>query len=317
MTLRSLQLLRFVAAIIVLLFHLNLFGSGYKGVDMFFVISGFVMYYTLFYKPRPNAFSFAVNRFSKIFFLYWVALLMLYIIRPFTLDSSLLYTFLLVPGHRSLLGISWSLSYELYFYFAMGIVVYLLPKKIQVILFFILFFASTCITFLNLTSFTVQGSALNFFIGPNAWEFLLGIGCAFIALSYYKKITWSIALSAAWLCLALYMLIPITYAMPASYIFYGVLSFFTVLFFTIYEKNKSEINTVTKLFVILGDASYAIYLFGPLITLLITTKYTYSSGIIILTTISFSIAFNQLIEKRVLQWTRKIARGKSDNSKNN
>ena len=67
-TLYSLQLLRFVAAMLVLLFHLRLDPTGYKGVDVFFVISGFVMYYTACLVEKPKAYVFIINRLTKIFF---------------------------------------------------------------------------------------------------------------------------------------------------------------------------------------------------------------------------------------------------------
>lgn len=131
MTIYTLQIIRFIASLLVLLFHLNLVSSGYKGVDIFFVISGFVMYYTPFSATPPKASKFITNRLTKIFFLYWVALVLLYIIAPYTIDYSFLKTLLLIPGHQSVLGVSWSLSYELYFYFFTGIAVYLIPAPYQ------------------------------------------------------------------------------------------------------------------------------------------------------------------------------------------
>src|SRR4051812_24481767 len=121
MTLSSIQGLRFIAAFLVLLFHLEISYSGYKGVDLFFVISGFVIYYSTHLEKVANKAEqrkkFVINRLTKIFILYWSSLIALFSINQFPLDIHALGSFFLVPGHKSILGVSWSLSYELYFYF--------------------------------------------------------------------------------------------------------------------------------------------------------------------------------------------------------
>ena len=86
-TLVSIQALRAIAAFMVLAFHLsNLaeiaprlqttnFVLGAAGVDLFFVISGFVMVYScerLFNRPGASA-QFVVQRLVRIVPLYWLA----------------------------------------------------------------------------------------------------------------------------------------------------------------------------------------------------------------------------------------------------
>ena len=305
-TLNILQFLRFAASLMMLLFHLNFVRSGYKGVDVFFVISGFVMYYSLFYKPRPKAFNFVINRLSKIFFLYWVALILLYLIRPFKLESSFFSSFLLIPGHYSVLGVSWSLSYELYFYFLIGAVAYLVPYKYHKQIFYLLFLISTSITFINLTSFTLKGSFINFLFGGNFWEFLLGIAGSYLCVTYHKTIRPTTAKSIALFSCLLIIIIAIPYANPVSFLVYGPMSFLLVTFFAVYEKNRAVDDRLSKLFKILGDASYAIYLFGPIVTILISANNNLSKIIIIIFTICFSILFNQLIENNFLIWVKSI-----------
>lgn len=306
MTLYTLQFLRFLASLLVLLFHLELVHSGYKGVDIFFVISGFVMYYTLFFKSRPNAFKFFVHRFTKIFFLYWVALILLFLVQPFKFDKYIVKTILLIPGHHSLLGVSWSLSYELYFYFLIGTFVYLLADKYHKLVFLTLFLISTLVTFINLSAFTLKGSMVNFLVGANFWEFLLGIGCAYLATTYYKLIGSSTAVFAALLGISILLATSIQYDTPVSYIVYGVLSSLVVFFFTAYEQGRAVNRRLALLSKVLGDASYAIYLFGPIITLLVGQTNNTSKIIIIVATIGSSIYFNRLVENNFMDWTRKI-----------
>ncbi len=87
-TLVSIQALRAVAALMVLVFHLcqeltklgadlpaTTFIIGTAGVDLFFVISGFVMVYSserLFGQPRASI-QFLARRVVRIVPLYWIA----------------------------------------------------------------------------------------------------------------------------------------------------------------------------------------------------------------------------------------------------
>lgn len=304
MTLYALQLLRFVAAFLVLLFHLHLAPSGYKGVDIFFVISGFVMYYTLFCKSRPRAFHFIVNRFTKIFFLYWVAIFLLLVIQPYEISSSLFQTVLLTPGHPSVLGVSWSLSYELYFYFVTGLVVYFVKERYHLIVFFTLLLISTGITIINLSSSSLKGSVFNFLLGANFWEFLLGIGCGFLAMTRYKKINAAFSAFAAFASGMCLLAIHIPYNTPLSYVVYGPLSFLLVFFLTAFEKERTINPAAAKLFKVLGDASYGIYLFGPIAAILVSETDNTSRFLIIIVTIAWSVLFHMVVENRFLKWIR-------------
>ncbi|MDQ6610625.1 MAG: hypothetical protein M3Y85_12480, partial [Bacteroidota bacterium] len=98
----------------------------------------------------------------------------------------------------------------------------------------------------------------------------------------------------------------IPYDTPISYIFYGILSFFAVFFFSVYEKQRHIPTWAARVFSILGDASYAIYLFGPIVAILIGATNNFWKAIVILVTICFSILFNRFIETNFLMWSRKI-----------
>jgi len=73
----ELDALRGIAAILVVLFHCTMYRSeadygfklGVTGVDLFFMISGFVILLTL--SKTDNWKSFAINRFSRLFPTYW------------------------------------------------------------------------------------------------------------------------------------------------------------------------------------------------------------------------------------------------------
>jgi len=146
---RSIQYLRGFAAFGVLLFHAAersgwLFGVGAAGVDVFFVISGFIMWVVTCRKaPAPG--EFLLRRIQRIVPLYWGVTLVVAataILAPALFPSMqptaahVLKSLLFVP-HRDETGIiaplivpGWTLNYEMFFYllFAAGLV---LPARFR------------------------------------------------------------------------------------------------------------------------------------------------------------------------------------------
>lgn len=144
---QSIQVLRAFAAIGVVVFHTHglvedagwaarLFGAiaryGLAGVDIFFVISGFVMVLTTRATP-PNlagALSFCKARFVRIAPLYWVITLSAILLAqtiPSIFGKELLpwhtaASFLFLPARDAtgliapVLSVGWTLNYEMWFY---------------------------------------------------------------------------------------------------------------------------------------------------------------------------------------------------------
>ncbi len=132
---RSIQYLRGLAAFGVLVFHAaeragGAFGVGAAGVDIFFVISGFIMWVVTCERPQSPA-RFLVRRAQRILPLYWlttlaVAAAALAIPGAFpamqpTL-AHVLQSLLFIPHHDSagliapLIVPGWTLNYEMFFY---------------------------------------------------------------------------------------------------------------------------------------------------------------------------------------------------------
>ena len=130
----SIQVLRAFAAVSVVLFHASVLNIGYSGVDIFFVISGFIMG-TIGVNERPTVFI--ANRLIRIVPLYWavtVAICVLSFIpgafRTFAFDAeNLTKSLLFIPYYDQtgkiwpLVVPGWSLNYEIFFYgvFAVGL----------------------------------------------------------------------------------------------------------------------------------------------------------------------------------------------------
>jgi peptidoglycan/LPS O-acetylase OafA/YrhL len=157
MKLQSIQALRGVAALLVVLFHLRtlemksiadnglteptwmggLFTNGYAGVDLFFVISGFIMVFVTRNSrsgPKPAA-DFLFARVTRIYPVWWafVAAMTIYMTTAYGMSGQspgwlkatngqpilpyLAKSFLLIPQPAfPILNVGWTLVHEVYFY---------------------------------------------------------------------------------------------------------------------------------------------------------------------------------------------------------
>lgn len=145
-TFHSIQLLRAVAATLVVLFHAQqafarevsaplfgqesyLFAFGAVGVHIFFVISGFIMVLTSRQPGRPySASQFFRRRLLRIYPIYWLCALAYVaahaaIGRPYDVSpDDLVGALLLWPEDAArLIGPAWTLSFEMYFYICFGL----------------------------------------------------------------------------------------------------------------------------------------------------------------------------------------------------
>jgi exopolysaccharide production protein ExoZ len=141
----SIQYLRGLAALGVLLFHASqragvAFGAGAAGVDVFFVISGFIMW-TISARRAAGPGDFLLRRAGRIAPLYWTVTLLvvaLDLLRPslfpnMRLNAAHVIQSLLFLPHRDPTGAiapvivpGWTLNYEAFFYVAFALTL-LLP----------------------------------------------------------------------------------------------------------------------------------------------------------------------------------------------
>lgn len=141
----NLQFLRFAAAMLVVLYHTSahvrasgieqgtLFSLsesvGFAGVDIFFVISGFIMAYTTASATGTQAsWAFARRRLARIYSGYWpfflLALAVFAWANPDQLKvASLARSGFLWPANNLLLAVSWTLIFEMFFYVLYSILI--------------------------------------------------------------------------------------------------------------------------------------------------------------------------------------------------
>jgi exopolysaccharide production protein ExoZ len=135
----GLDAVRGLAALLVVLFHINrLMGEQYGGlplggwieigdigVDIFFVLSGFLMYcmHQNELGERGAVLPFVKKRLCRILPMYWLALLCTMIMNAFSLsaddisiETAFFNLFLIQPSEETIVGVSWTLTLELIFY---------------------------------------------------------------------------------------------------------------------------------------------------------------------------------------------------------
>jgi len=134
----NIQFLRFVAAMLVVVYHASAHvrdagvdqgaffslseAVGFAGVDIFFVISGFIMAYTTYSAAGlSDGWAFARRRIARIYSGYWpfyVAALALFAWanQGYLQSSSLIRSAILWPANQLLIAVSWTLIFEMFFY---------------------------------------------------------------------------------------------------------------------------------------------------------------------------------------------------------
>lgn len=204
--LTSLQAGRAIAAVFVVIFHLNAFflperlydgetlsvaaGMGYAGVEYFFALSGFLMVYAHakdFGQPS-RLMNFVRRRVTRIYPVYWLILLVLvaaYLAVPsFAPEggfavSRVLANLSLMPLHEpAILEVAWTLQYEMVFYVLFATLI-LSPRIGAVVL--SLWFAG-CVLALTVVKAEFP---IGFLFAPYNFIFFAGMAGAWL----YRKLT--------------------------------------------------------------------------------------------------------------------------------
>ncbi|CTQ54715.1 Acyltransferase family protein [Roseibium album] len=278
----QLQYARAIAALLVVYFHSVLqlermdpdtvfasFRFGETGVDLFFVLSGFVMWLTTADRNMSPV-GFYRRRIERIVPLYWSLTLLASAIAltfPSYLNSTkfdlqhLLASLFFVPWINPASGAEelitpvvipgWTLNFEMYFYLIFGSLL-LLPKITRIPALFVVFVA----IFLLSNWGSAKGVMASFYGNAIVFEFLAGV---LIAKLYLDKRLLQSGLALVLVLVAFVGLVAadaahlevprlISAGLPAAIIIYGLVS----LDFT----KVAEF----KFLHLIGDASYSLYL---------------------------------------------------------
>ena len=294
--LKTITSLRGVSVLGVLLYHskYSLFQTGYLGVDVFFVISGFLIGNIIFSKLHNNEFSFTnfyIRRLrrllpSLIFTIVFTTIIFyfLFLQEDFQLlIYSVPYTLLFVGNiffwrtndyfspSTDIMPLShlWSLAIEEQFYLLFPLVIFIIfklelfRKNIKLIILFgiLLSFTYTIFGFYNLpfecpTTNCVE--VTNFYwLHTRAWELLTGVSLNFIKVkkSIFNKSSFYIGLL---IVITSFIYMPSSFTHPGI----GTLStvFGTILIILSSLNNDNNILSRSSSMYFIGKISYSLYL---------------------------------------------------------
>lgn len=274
----------------------DLFWAGAFGVDLFFIISGFIIVYTSYnYEPKDTL-KFVKKRFLRVWPLYFICT-MAYISLVFFVNFdgmkgfhynqtsasfefiNVIKSLLFIPlnldspvylGPPSLF-VGWTLNYEIYFYAICAIGIALGKYRYT---FYIFWFAITLLvipSLIDVNNFDrpkiIGGGYLNLTMQSLIWEFVFG---AIIAILYKKgafNITQSnIAIPVIIIGISVPLYAYIT-KLDAGHGIANSGKFFCFMFLCLtscanYIQDRVKIP---KVLLSIGDASYSLYLTHPLV----------------------------------------------------
>lgn len=305
--LKSLQAGRGFAALAVLCFHAcgmaqlagrriageAIWRSGYLGVDFFFVLSGFIIFYST-YGRGESATKYFERRFRRVYLPYWPIGIAVAALHAFAQhlspgqDWSWFVSLTLAPTKGTpALDVAWTLKHEILFYVIFG-VGYFSGK-----LFYVLTVWLLCIAVA--TTVGVDSVVLN----PLNLEFFMGIVVAILASRNWGP-AWlygaGAALFATWLVTGLrHEWSPLV-----------GLSFALAMLPTVRLEKQARFKVPAPL-VYLGAISYSVYLIHGPISRIGTLLFSASPYGIFASVVAVGLiagaAYHALVEKRVIHFT--------------
>jgi len=317
--------LRAVAIISVLIYHFfpqfTKF-NGYLGVDIFFVISGYLIANSIILEIRKNQFSFQnfyLKRFKRIFPAAIVLILLTTIVSKIVflqgdyvrffesaISSIFFYPNIFFWRDGGYFGTNdslkpllnfWSLGVEEQFYLIFPLILLLIWKVFKDKFYFgLLLLLLLSLTF-NFYLLSIGGKNPAFFLTPaRLWEFLIGATIVVFDKKYINPTVYFLFLIA----LLFSFFLPNYTSIPPQ-IFITTITGFLIIF-SIREKKLSSILFGNRIIVFFGKISYSLYLYHwPIIAFLSYTflneNFYYVIAGIILTLLSAYLSY-ELIEKK-------------------
>jgi exopolysaccharide production protein ExoZ len=284
-TIENIQTLRALAALLVVFVHLDVFlralgvpPFGHGGVDLFFIISGFIMVHTTRTRPISPA-AFMANRFTRIAPIYWLITLFVFAVAlaaPSLLQATssdpeqLAKSLLFIPFQKSnglvqpVLFVGWTLNYEMFFYalFAVGLCI---PRR-WVGAIAVGVFMLALVAFGRLVRpESVLGA---FYTRPIILEFVAGMALAVLGSSARVRVRGAPArvgllavCAVGLLCTAF---VPLVFPELSRLVTQGLPSLLVVAGAIVLH--QSGVRVGGRWLLLLGNASYALYLTHPFVT---------------------------------------------------
>ncbi|CAN7647547.1 acyltransferase family protein [Paraburkholderia terricola] len=323
----SVQYLRGMAAILVLIHHAihkqgQLSGSGgewqfgVSGVDLFFIISGFIMCH-ITARRETTARDFLWARVKRIIPLYWIltlAALAVYIVSPNMVNSSggtttIFNSFTLIPtGDVFLIQNGWTLSYEFLFYLVFATSLWLRRSwRLSGV-------AAALVAMVALGILLKPNNpTLQALTGQLLLEFVMGIGAyRYINQQQHSQVVDVGLLATGVAALVVGLFVDhagnrvLWYGLPYALIFAGFVSLDSVV-------ARARIGLISRVLKKIGDASYSIYLSHPFVLsgmaivirkLHLQTAPSLSIVVMAVAAVCAGYACHEMLELKIERWIK-------------
>jgi len=281
-TIVSIQYLRAMAVLLVVILHnttalqahapeISIFEKGNFGVDLFFVISGFIMWLIAATRPT-HGLAFFKDRVARIWPLYAVMTIVTAFVTTegglsfnFAVDwGRLIGSLLFIPQwHDSypmtapILFVGWTLNLEMAFYLLFAGLLFVAPRQRLFVLCALLFSFACARIFIGVP----ENPALYLYTYSLIAEFALGAILGALYLGYLKqrfKLSYPIYWGVGLVCVGVALFTVSEHLTEARLLHYGTPALLIVAGFLISETWFSKCRWRPLEF--LGDASYSIYL---------------------------------------------------------
>ena len=269
----SIQFIRFIAALFIVLMHSileyeNTFRVGDFGVDIFFILSGFIISYI----TETDRHNFITKRLIRIVPIYWLFIFIISffifmfpeLFRTINWDPQhILKSLFFLPGTEAqgylpIIKLGWTLNLEMMFY-----VLFFLSMKFSHKHRELITSSLIILIILILQNLKLDGThAINFYSSPITIEFIYGMLLAKIWHQHKFEFSLKACVGLASVCIALLILFN-NYINAGEYrfIFYGLPSLILVISFLSVEYRFTNLNTrLQKLILWFGEMSYPLYL---------------------------------------------------------
>lgn len=284
---KNVQALRAIAALLVLAFHiyaveakyfgrhavpevLGLFGTC--GVDLFFLISGFVMTTVTRgqFGSRAAAVTFFKRRLLRIYPIYWfysLVVLAVLIVMPQWVNASaghhadVLRSFLLLPSDSlPLLLQGWTLRYEMFLYVVFTAIVACVAERFLAVT-LLAWAAVTCTLFFGVSSSSIASPTLALVRDPLVLEFIAGCYCALAWKAMSRplaSVLFAVGVAGFAVSFAIGERVGLDTVVQWRTLYFGIPAFFVLLGAVSLERYARV--AAPRLLCALGDASYSLYL---------------------------------------------------------
>lgn len=311
----GLQFLRFIAAASVLFAHsLHQFDGlkpvGVFGVDIFFVISGFI----IFFITEKDSSMFLLKRLIRIVPLYWAFTLLLVLVTlviPELLKSArfdlahIAASLLFIPFWTEatlfspILKLGWTLNLEMLFY-----LIFFASMRISHRYRGLIASAVLALIFIALNTLPISHRSAFEFYSTSMWfEFIFGMTLA-MTLSKLNTVNLSAQLLSISMVFSFGLLIFSDFVVqgePVYGVFYwGIPSVVIVAAVLLLEPSIRGVNEkFKKLFVWLGEMSYPMYLIHIYVIVLLHRVLfkEISAPVIVVSTLGITLVFSHLVNK--------------------